>query len=499
MRAQQRPAGRNAFCVTIWLKLFKFWGALPNHNVLGEFSNYCPGVEGMLTPGSRILPGNSGTCTTTTTVTTTTTTTTGTSTTLTTAVQVQRRCEDICESNGHPWFMKCVWEICATCLQCTNVIPPKEVETPAPATITITTTSASTSTSTTHTTSTTSTSTSTTPPPPPATTTVTTEQSAYCLDQCFSASSVDWSMKCEWELCWECSMCDPTTTTATTTTTTSTSTTSQSTTTTTCDFCLVTTTATTTTVTTVTTTTTTTTNIACQPPSRVYPVAGCVEPVAAGDTCVTETINHPCVEEETVIFHCPADNIDPLREPDLVVSDKEANVSAPRVRCRVCDLSPGTVSDTDPRSSKVAGIFTFGPNAVEGYVDQTDILEYHIVFVDRCGLILDEPILVLPVNVTLASGCCTPGAYTASFKGDVPVNHSGNLTLMVVPYTDSAGLLTAGQVAGDITDWFDAEKAYYYGKVRSNLAIRWCGATVTGGFLVAGATSMAVLLAVISA
>eukprot|EP00929_Paragymnodinium_shiwhaense_P101616 TRINITY_DN6475_c0_g1_i1.p1 TRINITY_DN6475_c0_g1~~TRINITY_DN6475_c0_g1_i1.p1 ORF type:complete len:523 (+),score=81.24 TRINITY_DN6475_c0_g1_i1:74-1642(+) len=437
---------------------------------------YCPEYDSLFTESAT--PQND-ICTTTTTVTTTTTGTTSTSTTTTTPF-VQQRCEELCVANSHPWFVKCVWDICATCLECTNVIkpPPPTPPPPPPRTFPSTTTVTTSTTSTTSTSSTSSTSTTS----KFVSTTEEVEEGSTarpgCQDGCRRAAAAgeSWRLMCQWALCWTCEECDPTTTTATNTTTTTSTTSSGTTMTTTAppEPPSTTTENYTSTTTTATSTTTTTTNGACAPLATSFPARGCHDAMSPNTTCETRTIDHACVEQSKLVFHCPLDNVDPNRQPDLVMGTF-------RTKCKVCGLEPSHFIDEDPRKRIVNMSFEFGPNSLEGIVDQSDIEEYHIYFADLCGNLLKVDsdnashtgeIVTLPVDNTLEAGCCTRGAYKVGpLKTRMPGDEA-NLTVMVIPKIAGVGLLSVGSIAGYVTDFHDREAEAFWGLKRASATVR---------------------------
>lgn len=189
-----------------------------------------------------------------------------------------------------------------------------------------------------------------------------------------------------------------------------------------------------------------------------------------GEKCRARTLPHPCVEQDYLYFECPEDNIDSLTSPTLVKGKH-------RTRCKVCRMETVTFNDTDPRLNVVYGAFDFGPNSVEGLIDEEGISEYHIYFADDCGNLLKR-IAVIPRDWSLEKGCCTPAAYQVEFHVGLPVNHS-NVSVMVIPYINETdqdgqelGLLPIGAVAGFLNDYHDAKQARFYGMARNSHAAR---------------------------
>merc|ERR1712232_508585 len=132
-------------------------------------------------------------------------------------------------------------------------------------------------------------------------------------------------------------------------------------------------------------TTATTTVYHCAAPSKVYPIdddSDCNEPIAPGGSCQVKTKEHECLEQTTLLFECPDlnDVKGYVPEPALPPGG-EADHLEWRTRCKVCDLDPVVFVDEYVEESLVGPInFGFGPNSLNGKVDELDIEHYEVRF-----------------------------------------------------------------------------------------------------------------------
>jgi len=136
-------------------------------------------------------------------------------------------------------------------------------------------------------------------------------------------------------------------------------------------------------------------------------------------------------------------------------------------------------NDTDPRLRLVDGNFSFGPNALNGTVNESGIANYQIWLADMCGrLIGKSPVAIVPRDLQLEPYCCSYGAYQVAFRLEMPENYS-KMQLLIVPFTELGELLTVGSVAGTLKDYYNAREAAWYGQKRLSLAIRRRGAGIS--------------------
>jgi hypothetical protein len=255
----------------------------------------------------------------------------------------------------------------------------------------------------------------------------------------------------------------------------------------TCEECVTTTTyvatnTTTSTTTNTTFTTTTTTIYNCAAPSRVYPFneSDCATEIPPGTSCSARTKDHKCIAQATFDFACLDLNDKKMLNPQLlaVTGDSAANYGG-RVRCQVCDLQQQNFEDTVQEESLVGPItFEFGPNSLDGTVDELDIEEYEVWFADECGNLLGpQPVTSIPVQgreenkeamPTLPQGCCTNNAYKIEIESAYLPKGYKNVSVVIVPFTTSVQRLTFGAVVGTVAD------AYVSGW-------RWSGPARTSG------------------
>jgi len=154
------------------------------------------------------------------------------------------------------------------------------------------------------------------------------------------------------------------------------------------------------------------------------------------------------VEESTLTFECPFGNGDPLRSPTLRNTTLSGRRPAYRTRCRVCGIAT-QLNDTDPRPGWIAGNISFGPNAVDGYVDEAPVISYAVYFVDGCGVPFGRAVASVPKRAGVPDYCCLNDAYIAEVVTRIP---AGSERLVIVPLT-SAGPLLVGELTEIVADW----------------------------------------------
>lgn len=155
-----------------------------------------------------------------------------------------------------------------------------------------------------------------------------------------------------------------------------------------------------------------------------------------------------CVEQSILTFDCPYGNGDPLVTPTLRNTTLHGGQPLYRTRCRVCGIAV-QLNDTDPRPGYIAGNISFGPNALDGYVDEGPVTGYDVYFVDGCGLPIGLPVATVPKREGVVDYCCQADAYLAEVTARVPWNSD---RLVIVPVT-SAGPLSVGELTDFISDW----------------------------------------------
>lgn len=125
----------------------------------------------------------------------------------------------------------------------------------------------------------------------------------------------------------------------------------------------------------------------------------------------------------------------------------------------------------------IAGNISFGPNAVDGYVDEDPVFSYAIYFVDACRVPIGEPVATVPKRPGVPNYCCQDDSYRAEVIHRLP---AGSDRLVIVPLT-SAGPLLVGKLTEIIIDYV-VNKTVLIGKTNGAvLSIRplWSLALVT--------------------
>lgn len=106
------------------------------------------------------------------------------------------------------------------------------------------------------------------------------------------------------------------------------------------------------------------------------------------------------------------------------------------------------LNDTDPRPGWIAGNISFGPNAVDGYINEDPVESYAVYFVDSCGVLVGGAVASVPKRPGVPSYCCLNDAYVANIAARIP---SGSDRLVIVPMT-STGPLPVGELTALISD-----------------------------------------------
>lgn len=108
-----------------------------------------------------------------------------------------------------------------------------------------------------------------------------------------------------------------------------------------------------------------------------------------------------CIAAGTYTWFCPALGSETSRV--------ELHALDPYIQCRVCEA---TFVDTDEKTGDFAGKVVFGPNMVNGVVDET-VLDYYVVLpMDDCGHIpLNQAILGHVAKSSTPPICCEQDMY----------------------------------------------------------------------------------------
>jgi len=123
------------------------------------------------------------------------------------------------------------------------------------------------------------------------------------------------------------------------------------------------------------------------------------------------------------------------------------------IRCRVCGIASAAPSDFDERIGYISTELRFGPNAIDGTVDEAEVLGYSVFMTDGCGHKMGAAIAAVHASSTppsTAGTCCQPDVYKVSFIAQLPFDTS-SMAFMVVPNT-TAGLLSVGAFTYPVVD-----------------------------------------------
>lgn len=153
-----------------------------------------------------------------------------------------------------------------------------------------------------------------------------------------------------------------------------------------------------------------------------------------------------CLAPIRATFRCPIWNEDPNRRPDV-----EGEY---RLKCQVCGVSPYRLIDLDTRTGYLLVDVQFGPNLLDGEVDEGGIINYAVFMTDTMGTRLSsQPVAMVekgPEMATETAFCCKDDAYTARIATQFPTT-TDKVLFEIVPVT-SAGPLPAGRLTGMVMD-----------------------------------------------
>ena len=109
------------------------------------------------------------------------------------------------------------------------------------------------------------------------------------------------------------------------------------------------------------------------------------------------------------------------------------------IQCKVCGT--GGFTDTDATTGTYTGSVTFGPNMLDGVVDESMLDSYAVFGVDDCGAIVSG-MLGWTYKSSSSETCCDSTKYSIS----ISVSSPSYSKIMVVP---ASGLPTAGSFLND--------------------------------------------------
>jgi len=166
--------------------------------------------------------------------------------------------------------------------------------------------------------------------------------------------------------------------------------------------------------------------------------------MTAGEICIARTYEHPCVTPSNLTFYCPESNIYE-REPIWEYGNNS-------IKCRICGMLDVQPMDTSPVDGHLTTTISFGPNALEGSVDENIVVGYAIYFADNCSRKLGKSLAYVVAKGYGLQPCCQYDAYTVDLDVDYPENVT-NVSLMIVPNT-LVGELSVGFVTEQIEDYW---------------------------------------------
>lgn len=118
--------------------------------------------------------------------------------------------------------------------------------------------------------------------------------------------------------------------------------------------------------------------------------------------------------------------------------------------CGLVDVSP---ADTHPAPGIIRSKLEWGPNALEGIVDETGIIGYSVYITSVCNRKLSEALVFVQSVGFKKQDCCPINTYAAELEVEMTDN-STNVTFMIVPHTDQ-GEFSYGAVTNLVVDWVD--------------------------------------------
>lgn len=228
---------------------------------------------------------------------------------------------------------------------------------------------------------------------------------------------------------------------------------------------------------------------AAVPPCKLgasFPVTGC-HTIVNGGYCEAHTEVHKCMEQGILGFECPDllsgrgqkswvrnlsietrwglngsfslwSSSPSGRMPNLVNTSGSFGV-----KCKVCGLAVSAPQDEDTREGFLRTVIEFGPNILNGLVDETGISGYSIYMVNNCHEKLSSRLA--HVNITnhtytgraVRDPCsCPSSTYRVEVATQLPSGQSqrAQVRLMVVPMTLRGTDLPMGVSTGALQDSF---------------------------------------------
>lgn len=224
-----------------------------------------------------------------------------------------------------------------------------------------------------------------------------------------------------------------------------------------------------------------------------FPVGNCDGLIENGMNCWASTLSSPCVESGRIQLHCPDLTIHAVEEttsfsrnlpigdhwgPDAYFSLWSGNMGFEDtgakkrdvelgevtggfdVKCKVCGVDePSSLKDLDKRAGYIKTNVKFGPNVLNGIVDESAIDGYRIYFVSSCSKkVSDDSTYVAKRNHGRAgdsvdSVCqCATSTYRATVTGQLHEDVEEAPRLMIVPVLTGGTDLPMGVTTPAIED-----------------------------------------------
>lgn len=162
---------------------------------------------------------------------------------------------------------------------------------------------------------------------------------------------------------------------------------------------------------------------------------------------MTSMLDTACVEQGFMTFGCPEGNTDPFRSSDV---DGDY-----RVRCWVCGLPSRVPQDSSPTVNYILTDIRFGPNVVDGIVNEDGISSYNVYLCDVNGSRIQTEEVASVEAQGLTAACCTVDLYLVPIAAYIPPEAGGAVRFEIVPVVD-IGPLPAGVFSASVVDWTGA-------------------------------------------
>jgi len=229
---------------------------------------------------------------------------------------------------------------------------------------------------------------------------------------------------------------------------------------------------------------------------------------------MTNTWDHPCIEQRRLALTCPAENNDTARQPlvggtmvddwssnftTTIIPAYPVNPNAKRlVHCWVCNAKLEAEKDLDPRLSWVMFQISFGPNMMKGQMHEASVKHYSLYLADHGGERLPglDPVMNVskPEKYNNSDTCCEPKAYgNIRVYAELPENVTEGRLEVVPVVVNSKGeefTMPAGLVTGLVKDWYDPAFVRASGAHALHQASAWGTLIFTAAFLSRSITSL---------